>query len=127
MEPSPREEGEDGPPPAARVHNNREGDDEGGKGNGGRGYEDNGDNGSDGGDNDAKRRRRQRVRKQQKQRQSDYDANNDNEGGLAVVNPAEIIKAEDIVVPMTPPLRPRLPHCDTLLSDLLSVVSRKVV
>jgi hypothetical protein len=56
MEPSPREEGEDGPPPAARVHNNREGDDEGGKGNGGRGYEDNGDNGSDGGDNDAKRR-----------------------------------------------------------------------
>ena len=38
---------------------------------------------------------------------------------MSVVNPAEIIEAEEIVVPVTPPLRPRLPHRDTLLSDLL--------
>ena len=59
-EPSLREEGDDGPPLAARVHNNQllgnsngedsggidsEGDDKGGKGNGGRGYEDNGNDG----------------------------------------------------------------------------------
>ena len=30
---------------------------------------------------------------------------------------AETIAAEDIVIPVTLPLRPRLPHCDTLLSD----------
>ena len=38
---------------------------------------------------------------------------------MSVVNPAEIIKVEDIVVPVTPPLCPRLPHRDTLLLDLL--------
>ena len=66
-EPSPREKGDNCPPPAERVHNNHycnfngeerggddsEGDDEGGNGDGGRGYE---DDGGDGGDDDAKRR-----------------------------------------------------------------------
>ena len=62
-ETSPRETGDDGPPPTARVHNNQllsnfngeerggddsEGDDECGKGNGGRGYEDDHDKGHDG-------------------------------------------------------------------------------
>ena len=60
-EPSPREEGDDGPPLAARVHNNQllgnsngedsggidsEGDDKGGKGCGIRGYDDDGGNSS---------------------------------------------------------------------------------
>jgi hypothetical protein len=39
------------------------------------------------------------------------------EGG-SVLNLAEIIIAEDIVIPGTPPLHPRLPHHDTLLLDL---------
>jgi hypothetical protein len=62
--------GDDGPPPAARVHNNQilsphnsedrggddsEGDNEGGKGDGGRGYKDDGNDGDD----DAKRRQTQ--------------------------------------------------------------------
>ena len=81
MEPSMREEGDDGPPPAARVHNNQilgniNGKECGGndsEGNGGRGYKDNGGNSDDGGDggdgggNDAKRQRRQRGRQRQKQ------------------------------------------------------------
>jgi hypothetical protein len=66
---SPREKGDYCPPPAERVHNNQllrrnfkgkergggdsEGDDEGGKGDSGRGYE---DDGGDGGEDDAKRR-----------------------------------------------------------------------
>ncbi len=78
--PSPREEGDDGPPLAARVHNNQilagingeecggddsKGDDEGGKGDGGRGYKDDcddndGDDDNDnGGDDDTKQRQRQ--------------------------------------------------------------------
>jgi hypothetical protein len=71
-EPSLRKEGDDGPPLAARVHNNQilgniNGKERGGydsEGDGGRGYKDdgedggnnggNGDDGGDGGDDDAK-------------------------------------------------------------------------
>ena len=99
-EPSTREEGDDGPPLAARVHNNQllgnsngedsggidsEGDDKGGKGCGVRGYDDDGGpcddggncdgggDGDEGGEDDSKRRRRQQIRQQQKQRQRDDD------------------------------------------------------
>jgi hypothetical protein len=41
---------------------------------------------------------------------------------VSVVNLPETIAAEDIVVPATLPLRPRMPRRDTVLSD--HVVSR---
>ena len=68
--------GDDGPPPAVRVHNNQKadmngqdrggdgskGDEEDGKGDGGRGYEDDGDNGDDdGGDSSSIRRQTQQL------------------------------------------------------------------
>jgi hypothetical protein len=46
--------------------------------------------------------------------------------GVSVVNHAEPIVAEDIVVPGTPSLRSWLPHCGTILSDHVVSWGREV-
>ena len=128
-EPSPREKGDDGPPPGARVHNNqllRQLQRQGTWWRRQWGWQ----------------RRRQGQRRQglrgrrrwwwwwwrqtamkttrtatAKTTTKGWQSGQQQQRRVSVVNLAEAIVAEDIVIPATPPLRPQLPRCGTLLSD----------